>query len=84
MGHGILTLTQRGSPHGRRAFGSGRIGIDLNEGKDRPQDMCPPCALAQPAVLGRGAVYLRENLLRMSSDHSVLLSKTLGNSVLEL
>ena len=41
MGHGALSLTQRGSPHGRRAFGSGRIGIDLNEGKDRPQDMCP-------------------------------------------
>ena len=68
MGHGALSLTQRGSPHGRRAFGSGRIGIDLNEGKDRPQDMCPPpCAPAQPAVLGRGAVHNRKNLLRMSS-----------------
>ena len=44
----------------------------------------PPCAPAQPAVLGRGAVHHRENLLRMSSDHSALLSKTLGNSVLEL
>ena len=42
MGHGILPLTQRGSPHGRRLFGSGHIGIDLNEGKDCPQDMCPP------------------------------------------
>ena len=44
----------------------------------------PLCTPAQSAVLGCGAVYHRENLLRMYSDHSVLLSKTLGNSALEL
>ncbi len=41
MGHGVLPLAQRGSPHGRCAFDSGRIEMALNEGKDCPQDIAP-------------------------------------------
>lgn len=51
MGHGILPLTQRGSPHGRRFFGSGHIGIDLNEGKDCPH-MCPPVCTGSASGTG--------------------------------
>ena len=81
MGHGALSLTQRGSPHGRRIFGSGCIEIAPNEGLSSAGYMMMRVAAA---ALGRGAVHHRENLLRMYSDHSVLLSKTLGNSALEL
>ena len=52
MGHGVLPLAQRGSPHGRRIFGSGHIEIALNEGKDCPQDMCPPVCTGSASGTG--------------------------------
>ena len=72
MGHGILPLTQRGSPHGRRILGSGRIGIDLNGGLS-PAGYAMMCIAA--AALGRGAVHNRKKPAPNVLCHSVLLSK---------